>query len=62
MYGRAEFDLLQLRVLYHSKNNQERKNKYKKSSAPPVDRLTKPRRRKNGTNSQQTITGISKVA
>jgi transposase len=62
MYGRAEFDLLQLRVLHQSKNNQERKNKYKNSPAPPVDRLTKPRRRKNGTNSQQTITGISKVA
>jgi hypothetical protein len=62
MYGRAEFDLLKLRVLYQSKNNQERKNKYKNRPAPPVDRLTKPRRIKNGTNSQHTITGISKVA
>ena len=62
MYGRAEFDLLKLRVLYQSKNSQERKNKYKHSQAQPVDRLKKPRRRKNGTNSQRTITGISKVA
>ena len=59
MYGRSEFALLQLRVLHQSKHNQERKNKYKKRPAPPVDRLTKPRRRKNGTTSQQTITGIS---
>ena len=62
MYGRAEFDLLQLRILYQSKNNRERKNKDKNRPTLPVDRLTKPRRIKNGTNSQQTITGISKVA
>jgi transposase len=62
MYGRAEFDLLKLRVLYQSKHIQERKNKYKHSQAQSVDRLKKPRRMKNGTNSQRTITGISKVA
>jgi len=49
MYGRAEFDLLKLRVLYQSKNTQKRKNKYKHSQAQPVDRLKKPRRMKNGT-------------
>ena len=49
MYGRAEFDLLKLRVLYQSKKIQERKNKYKHSQAQPVDRLKKPRRMKNGT-------------
>jgi len=27
MYGRAEIDLLKLRVLYHSKKAQDRKNK-----------------------------------
>jgi len=62
MYGRAEFDLLKLRVLYQSKNSQERKNKYKHRQAQLVDRLKKPRRMKNGTNSQRTITGTSKVA
>ncbi len=62
MYGRAEFDLLKLRVLYQSKKIQERKNKYKNSQAQPVDRLKKQGRTKNGTNSQHTITGISKGA
>ena len=62
MYGRAEFDLLKLRVLYQSKKMQERKNKYKNSQAQPVDRLKKQGRTKNGTNSQHTITGISKGA
>jgi len=61
MYGRAEFDLLKLRVLYQSKKIQERKNKYKNSQAQ-VDRLKKQGRTKNGTNSQHTITGISKGA
>jgi hypothetical protein len=49
MYGRAEFDLLKLRVLDQSKKIQERNNKYKHSQAQPVDRLKKPRRMKNGT-------------
>src|SRR5258708_1616072 len=62
MYGRAEFDRLKLRVLYQSKKIQERKNKYKNSQAQPVDRLKKQGRTKNGTNSQHTITGISKGA
>ena len=61
MYGRAEFDLLKLRVLYQSKKIQERKNKYKNSQAQ-VDRLKKQGRTKNGTNSQHSITGISKGA
>lgn len=62
MYGRAEFDLLKLRVLSQSQKSQERKNKYKRSQTQPVDRLEKPRRMKNGTTSLGTIAGISKVA
>jgi len=62
MYGRAEVDLLKLRVLYQSKRSQDRKNKYKNSQAQPVDHLKEPQRMKNGTNSQRTIPGISKVA
>ena len=62
MYGRAEFDLLKLRVLHQSKQRQDRKDKYKNRPGPQVDRLKKPRRMKNGTTSQHTITGISEVA
>ena len=62
MYGRAEFDLLKLRVLYQSKKSQDRKNKYKHRQGPQMDRLKKPRRMKNGTTSQRTIPGISEVA
>ena len=62
MYGRAEFDLLKLRVLYQSKNIQERKNKYKSSQAQPADHLKKRRRMKNGTNPRGIIAGISKGA
>jgi transposase len=62
VYGRAEFDLLKIRVLYQSKKNQERKNKYKNRQGHPVDHLRKPRRMTNGTNSQHTTIEISKVA
>jgi len=62
MYGRAEFDLLKLRVLYQSKHVQERKNKYQKSQAHPVGRLKEPQRMTNATVSQCTGTDISKVA
>jgi len=62
MYGRAEFDLLTLRVLHQRKQNQDRKNKRKNKQGQPVGRLKKPGRRNNGTNSQHTITGISEVA
>lgn len=62
MYGRAKFDLLKRRVLYRSKRNQDRKNKYKQNQGQPVDRLKKPRVMKNDPNSQHTITRISKVA
>jgi transposase len=62
MYGRAEFDLLKVRVLYQSKKNQERKNKYKNRQGHPVDHLRKPRRMTNGTNSQHTTIEISEVA
>jgi len=62
MYGRAEFDLLKFRVLHQSKKNQERKNKGKNHQGQPVDHLKKPKRMKNSTNSQHTISLISKVA
>lgn len=62
MYGRAEFDLLKIRVLYQSKNAQERKKKDKKRRTQAVDRLKKPRRMKNGTDFQSIRAGISKVA
>jgi transposase len=57
MYGRAEFDLLKRRVLHQSQKNQERKDKYKHHQGQQVGR-----RLKNDTNSQHTITGISRVA
>ena len=62
MYGRAEFDLLKLRVLYQSKKNRDRKNKKKNNQAQQVGHLKKPKIMKSGTNSQHTTTGISKVA
>ena len=57
MYGRAEFDLLKRRVLHQSQKNQERKDKYKHYQGQQVGR-----RLKNDTNSQHTITDISRVA
>src|SRR6266480_4349478 len=60
MYGRAEFDLLKLRVLHRSKKNQDRKDKKKNNQGQQMGRLKKQGRTKNGTNSQHTITGISK--
>jgi transposase len=62
MYGRAEFDLLKLRVLYQSKKNGDRKNKKKNNQAQQVNYLKKPKRMKSDTNSQRTTTVISKVA
>ncbi len=61
MYGRAEFDLLKLRVLHQSKKKQDSKNKDQHHQGQQVGRLKKPRMMKNGTTSQHTITGISKV-
>jgi len=63
MYGRAEFHLLKLRVLYHSKKSRDRKNKNKNNNqGQQVDCLKKPKIMKSGRNSQHTATGISKVA
>jgi transposase len=61
MYGRAEFDLLKVRVLYHRKKVLERKNKQKSDQGQQMSRLRKPRTKK-GTNSQHTTSSISKVA
>jgi transposase len=46
MYGRAELDLLKLRVLHQSKKSQDRKDKYRNRQGPQADRLKKPKRRK----------------
>jgi transposase len=62
MYGRAEVDLLKLRVLHHSKKSLARKNKKKNKQGQQVVHLKKPKIMKNGANSQHTTTGISKVA
>jgi transposase len=62
MYGRAEVDLLKLRVLHHSKTSQDRKDKKKKKQGQQVVHLKKLKSMKNGANSQHTTTGISKVA
>jgi transposase len=58
MYGRAEFDLLKIRVLYQSKRVRERKNKQEHSE----NRLKKPKMTRIGTNSQDTTTEFSEVA
>src|SRR6266700_1079705 len=57
MYGRAEFDLLKLRVLYQSKKSRDRKNKKKNHQGQQVGRLQKPKIMKSGRNSQHTTTG-----
>ncbi len=62
MYGRAELDLLKLRVLHQSKKSQDRKNKKKNNQAQQVGRLKKAKLMESGTNSQHTSTGISEVA
>jgi transposase len=62
MYGRAELDLLKLRVLYQSTKNRDRKNKRKNHQGQKQDLLRKPKSVKSNTNFQHTTTGISKVA
>src|SRR5258708_40052833 len=62
MYGRAELDLLKLRVLYQSRKSRDRKNKKKNHQGQQVGRLKKPKIMKSGRTSQHTTTGISKVA
>lgn len=57
MYGRASIDLLKHRVLHQSKKTQDRKNKDKHNQGRQPGRLLK-----NSTDSQHTITGISRVA
>jgi len=60
MYGRANFDLLKLRVLHHRKKRQKTKNK--RSPRRQEGRLKKPSRMENGTTSQHTTFPISEVA
>jgi excisionase family DNA binding protein len=62
MYGRAEFDLLKIRVLYQDKKSQERKKKRKNRQDQQTNRLTKPEMEKDGTTSRYTTSLISKVA
>ena len=42
MYGRAEVDLLKLRVLHHSKKSQDRKNKKKNTQGQQAGHQKKP--------------------
>jgi hypothetical protein len=60
MYGRANFDLLKLRVLHHRKKRQQTKNK--RSQARQESRLKKLGRMENGITFQHTTFPISKVA
>src|SRR2546421_6155791 len=62
MNGRAEIDLLKLRVLHRSKASQDRKDKQKKKQGQQVVHLKKPKSMKNAATSQHITTGISKVA
>jgi hypothetical protein len=62
MYGRADVDLLKLRVLHQSKTSQDRKDKKKKMQGQQVAHLKKPQSLKNDANLQHITTGISKVA
>ena len=59
MYGRAEFDLLTLRVLYYSKKSLERKHKKK---AQQGDHLQTPSVSKKNTTSEHAAEVISEVA
>jgi transposase len=61
MYGRAEFDLLRLRVLHQDKKSLERKNKRQKK-AQQGDNSKASRSRKKNLNSEQATGVISKVA
>ena len=60
MYGRANFDLLKLRVLHHRKKRQKTKNK--RSQGRQEDRLKKTSWMENGITFQETTLLISKVA
>jgi len=60
MYGRANFDLLRLRVLHQRKKRQKTKNK--RSQARQEGRLKKPSQMENGTTSHHTTFPLSKVA
>jgi hypothetical protein len=62
MYGRAQFDLLKLRVLHPCKKSQDRKNKKKNQQAQQMAPLKNTRGIKNSTNCYYTIIEISKVA
>ncbi len=59
MYGRAEFDLLLLRVLHYSKKSLERKHKKK---AQQEDHLKTPSVSKKNTPSEHAAEVISEVA
>jgi transposase len=61
MYGRAEFDLLRLRVLHQDQKGLERKNKRQKK-AQQGDNSKTSRSRKKNLNAEQATRVISKVA
>jgi transposase len=60
MYGKAELNLLKLRVLHHSPKSLERKNKKKQAQQKEHQKI--PRERKKNAYSQYTTEVISKVA
>jgi transposase len=62
MYGRAEFDLLKIRVLYQNERVQERKNKQKNNQEHLGDAGSKQKMTRIGTISQDTTTEFSEVA
>ena len=62
MYGRAEFDLLKLRVLYQSQKSKERKDKRKDRQEQPARHLTTLEMIKRDTNSFSSATMMNEVA
>jgi transposase len=61
MYGRADLDLLKLRVLHHSTKSQDRKAR-KKQRGQPAAHLKKPKSLKNSASSLHATTEISQIA
>ncbi len=62
MYGRAEFDLLKLRVLYQSQKSKERKDRRKDRQEQQARHLTTSEMIKGDTNSFSSATMMNEVA
>jgi len=61
MYGRADIDLLKLRMFHHSTKNQGRKAR-KKQRGQPAAHLKQPKSLKNSASSLHATPAISQVA